>query len=348
MDAYKPTAAFLLLLSVFLTSGCATTGSSTEGKKLGLEADRKYMVENTIAVDKSEDEVDSAKLLTSALKETLKEKGLLTDLESKSDYYLISSSITEYDMGNAFKRWLMPGYGSTVLGVHTEISEPTTGETIETMDHRQTVAAGGLYTIGAHQTIFNTVANDIVNDIERRHTDGKKGFFIELDPWLKNEEKGPEEKTSVAIKVLPITDQRTNKHSIGEREAAFEVSMGSIYTNRDVADYMTEAVQNELLASGNSLTSDNPKVSLSGSVKKFWISTDTTALYWDIIGEIEVQLNASSATSQRQNVYSARSVKRTYIYPSQELVEVVISNTIRDLMIDIRKDKIWVESSASD
>ena len=337
--------ALLLVVISFLIGGCATPGTGGPGKSLSLNPDYKYKVKDITVADTDKHEIDAAELLRTALESSLREKGLLLEDTSVKEHYLISAQILDYDMGNAFKRWLMPGYGSTVLGVHTDIIDSKTGEAITFMEHRQTTAAGGLYSIDAWEYIFTTVANDITTDLERKYTGGDSGFFINLDPWLENEEQGPDTKQSQEIRLIAFTDQRNEKNRIGERHAAFNVSMGDIYTNRDVAAFMTEAIQNELLASGNKLTDDPKDITVSGDVIRFWIWTDTTALYWDIIGEIEVNLNVLSPISgkESQKLYKAKSTKRTYVNPSQELVEEVVSDSIRKLMLEIRQDSPWTK-----
>lgn len=334
---------FIIVAMSLIIGGCATPGSDGPGKALSLDPEYKYKIKQITVTDKDKFEVDAAKLLRTAMEDSLKSKDLLLDKASIQKHYAISAQILDYDMGNAFKRWLMPGYGSTVLGVHTDVIDSETGETITYMEHRQTTASGGFYSVGDWEHIFTTVANDITTDLERKYTGGDGGFFINLDPWLKNEEHGPDVKQSQEIRLIAFTDKRNEKNRIGERHAAFNVSMGNIYTNRDVAAYITEAIQNELLASGNKITDNLQDITVSGDVMKFWIWTDTTALYWDIIGEVEVELNTVSPISNKstQKLYKAKSTKRTYAYPSQELVEEVVAESVRKLMYEIRKDSTW-------
>ena len=339
----KAIAPLIVVMSAFIV-GCATPGGEGPGKSLSLNPDYKYKVKQITVSEAEKFEIDPAELLQTTLEKSLKERGLLLKDDSVERFYFISAQILDYEMGNAFKRWLMPGYGSTVLGVHTDIIDSESGETITFMEHRQTTAAGGLYSVGAWENIFTSVANDITTDLERKYTGGDSGFFINLNPWLEKEEHGPDAKQSQQIKLIAIADKRSEKNRIGERHAAFNVSMGDIYTNRNVASFITEAVQNELLASGNKLTDDPKDITVSGDVVKFWIWTDTTALYWDIIGEIEVKLNVVSPISNKssENLYKAKSTKRTYVYPSQELVEEVVSESIKNLMLDIRQDSLWM------
>jgi hypothetical protein len=282
-------------------------------------------------------------MLRNSLDKALSDKKLLWDGSQNKKYYAISMRIIEYDMGNAFKRWLLPTYGSTVLSVHTDIVDLEKNEIVTYMEHKQTIAAGGAYSIGAWKYIFNNVAKDIATDIERKFSGSGKGFFIQLNPWLEEETEAPEARIEKNIYLAPFGDLRSEKNRIGERTAAFNVSMGDIYTNRDASAYMREAIQNELLASGNKLSEDASEITINGDLIKFWVWTDTTALYWDIKGEIQLKLTLSNKKTDKTNskTYTANSESRTYTYPSKELVSSVVSDTIKSLMYEIRKDSMW-------
>ncbi len=78
----------------------------------------------------------------------------------------LRTKIVEYEKGDAFKRWLLPGWGATVLSVHSDVMDG--GRLVGTIAARRTVSAGGGYTIGAWKTIFNSVADDIVSDLKSK------------------------------------------------------------------------------------------------------------------------------------------------------------------------------------
>ena len=81
-------------------------------------------------------------------------------------------NVIEYRKGDAFKRWLMPGYGSTVLVVEATLLDAD-GNVDATAQANRSVDAGGGYTIGAWKTIFGDVASDLVSDLKARIS-GKK------------------------------------------------------------------------------------------------------------------------------------------------------------------------------
>jgi hypothetical protein len=55
----------------------------------------------------------------------------------------------------------MPGWGATVLVVRGTLVDAD-NRTVGSVEAKRTVEAGGGYTIGAWETIFRDVANDIV------------------------------------------------------------------------------------------------------------------------------------------------------------------------------------------
>ena len=76
--------------------------------------------------------------------------------------YTLSCEITSYVPGNAVKRWVLPGWGATTGQVTTMIQDAKTGEILIIVEGIATVAAGGLYTIGADEYIVPTAVKDVV------------------------------------------------------------------------------------------------------------------------------------------------------------------------------------------
>jgi len=74
-------------------------------------------------------------------------------------------NIIEYRMGDAFKRWLWPGYGSTILVIEANLLDAE-GNVDATAQANRSVDAGGGYTVGAWEKIFEDVAADLVSDLK--------------------------------------------------------------------------------------------------------------------------------------------------------------------------------------
>jgi hypothetical protein len=129
-------------------------------------------------------DIDVAQMFRDALLGALEDEDLLAT--RPGEHLIVNARIVEYDRGNAFKRWLLPGWGTTVLAVEAEVetvsndvgglpqvaaaavaaSPPSEAESVGHVDARRTVAMGGAYTIGAWKSIMGDVAEDVVDELE--------------------------------------------------------------------------------------------------------------------------------------------------------------------------------------
>ena len=88
----------------------------------------------------------------------------VTDI-SKEEHLIIDSYILDYQPGDAFKRWLLPGYGATEVVVKTKIYSSKGKKYIGFVDANRTVSVGGAFTIGAWRKVFKGIAEDTINGI---------------------------------------------------------------------------------------------------------------------------------------------------------------------------------------
>jgi hypothetical protein len=110
-------------------------------------------------------DVNVEQMLTNALAEQLRKEAMLWDGISNPKLVL-NSKIVEYDKGNAFKRWLLPGWGTTVLTIQCDLKGGD--KIVGSVEARRTISIGGGYTIGAWETIFASVAHDVVEDLRSK------------------------------------------------------------------------------------------------------------------------------------------------------------------------------------
>jgi len=158
-----------MVMCVWLIA-CFVTGCGTVAHNLTLDPGYQLKANTPIEVGEVSNDtgqsfdVDIEKLLSDAFAEELREKGLLSNGQKPS--LRLTSQIVDYKKGDAFKRWLLPGWGSTVLTVHCELWEGQ--EKIGAAEASRTVSMGGGYTIGAWRTIFASVAKDVVADLRKQ------------------------------------------------------------------------------------------------------------------------------------------------------------------------------------
>jgi hypothetical protein len=103
-------------------------------------------------------------MLRDAMVNELAEDNLLGTQDSP-DVVEMNLNIIEYRKGDAFKRWLWPGYGSTVLVIEATLLDRD-GNVDATAQANRSVDAGGGFTTGAWEKIFKTVASDLVSDLK--------------------------------------------------------------------------------------------------------------------------------------------------------------------------------------
>lgn len=176
---------------------------------------------------------------------------------------------------------------------------------------------------------MDAVASDISKDLDNRIN--KNGFYISLQPWSARKMDIPEADHRTAFVLGEVKDQRADPFRIGERTAAFGVSMGDVFFNREVADFMSDTVTSELVAQEHTIGSDGEDRVLSITVNKFWVRTDTTALYWDAIGNIEIAVSLDqpvNVTTKTSNDYSCETRERTYVWPTEKLLARVLGQCL--------------------
>lgn len=109
-------------------------------------------------------DIDIEAMLRDAMVNELAKQNLLGQ-QGTPDLVSMNVNIIEYRKGDAFKRWLWPGYGSTILVIEAMLLDAE-GNVDATAQANRSVDAGGGYTTGAWNKIFKDVAADLVSDLK--------------------------------------------------------------------------------------------------------------------------------------------------------------------------------------
>ena len=112
-----------------------------------------------------QEDFDTEAELRVQLESKLSERGMLAE-GGAGGPYVLNARIIDYEPGSAGKRWLVPGYGATELSVECTVHQGD--RVIGTVYARRTVEAGGLYTVGAWRSVFETVADEIVSELQAK------------------------------------------------------------------------------------------------------------------------------------------------------------------------------------
>jgi hypothetical protein len=160
------------VLAAILFAGVMATGCGTVEHKVVIDEQYAVLPETRVALGPVENQTGQAfdieieSMLADALAQSLREKNLEWQA-NPTPKLVLTTNIVQYEKGDAFKRWLMPGWGSTVLVVRGDLADAE-GHVVGSVDAKRTVDAGGGYTIGAWKTVFRDMANDIVEQLEEK------------------------------------------------------------------------------------------------------------------------------------------------------------------------------------
>lgn len=154
-----------MILFIILFTGCSTKSSLVVKEGYKFENNPKINVDKITNNTSKVYEHNIEEFMKEALFEELKNNELLgLGNESKID---LQVSILDYQEGNAFKRWLLPGWGATVLKVEATLKE--NNDVIATSKIDSNIAAGGGYTIGAWKYVYTDVAKKLISDIKEEY-----------------------------------------------------------------------------------------------------------------------------------------------------------------------------------
>ena len=333
----------LFALAVAL-SGCATSETQTFKDDPLIRPGAKIELGAVTVPPDSEYKIDVAGMMNAALMESLAEHNIEWQGDPAADRFLLDVVVEDYEPGNAFKRWLLPGYGSTIAHVSGKLTDMSTGQVAGELDHERAIHAGGAFTIGAWETVFKGIADDIATQLYNRIEN--KGFTVRLTPWPARDVEIPIAQSPQSFSLSPAIDSREERARIGERTAAFNVSMGSVFFDRQVPAFLGEAIASDLLGAGHEITVEGPGRPVSIEVLRFWTHTDTTALYWDVVANIDVRVTVGPESGDKDTqsaTLSCEQTKRTYTWPSLDLVTGVMDACLVELLTGMRDDAVWIE-----
>ncbi len=142
------------------------------------------------------------------------------------------------------------------------------------------------------------------------------------------------------VQVLPVVDKRSDA-SGGSREAAFGVPMGDVRFAQSPAHLLGNVIVSELESAGHTVSDAPSGVRIAATMSEFKVHTDTTPLYWDVIGDLAISLQVSSVQNgdpPETFEYKARCTERTYIWPTESVIAGVMGECVSDFGKQFRND----------
>ena len=157
--------ALLIIVSVIILTACGTAEHSVRVQdQQAFRADTAVVVGEVANKTGESFDVDIETMLRDAMVNELTQENLIGQ-KGADGVVTMDVNIIEYRKGDAFKRWLWPGYGSTVLVVEATLRDAD-GNVDATAQANRSVDAGGGYTVDAWKKIFDDVAGDLVSDLK--------------------------------------------------------------------------------------------------------------------------------------------------------------------------------------
>jgi hypothetical protein len=162
----------LLIFPILFLVACGTVEHSVRVEdQQAFGVDTKILVGEVANKTGESFDIDVEAMLRDAMVNELAKENLLGQ-QGTPDLVSMDVNIIEYRKGDAFKRWLWPGYGSTVLVIEATLLDAE-GNVDATAQANRSVDAGGGYTTGAWKEVFEDVAADLVSDLKVNITGAK-------------------------------------------------------------------------------------------------------------------------------------------------------------------------------
>lgn len=138
-------------------------------------------------------------------------------------------------------------------------------------------------------------------------------------------------------------DDRKDIDAEGKVTAAFGVPMGTVRFEPSPATLVGQAIVAEIEAAGHAVADSADGTQITGAILEFETHTDTTLLYWDVIGNLAISLQISAPQRAQQRVppaleYRTRCAARTCIWPSEAIIAGAMRQCIHDLANRLRND----------
>jgi len=171
---------------------------------------------------------------------------------------------------------------------------------------------------------------------------GPENVHVHLAPYAsqpaRHEGMAP---TAGLVRIDRVRDARHDEVGglVGDRTGLGGMSMGKIEVLPEPTAMVATLLQAELTAMGLKVVESDEQFRVDARLLRFRISTPATALYWDINGVIELELDVQTAGGTGHMArYTANCTERTYAWPSEEIIGRVVSACLKEGGRQLRGD----------
>jgi hypothetical protein len=129
-----------------------------------------------------------------------------------------------------------------------------------------------------------------------------------------------------------VKDMRTLEMATSKREAAFGVSMGDITFDPSEAQIVKNVLEFELTKLMKEKGIQTKK-DFSCDIVNFDVKTPATALYWDVVGRIQLVLKQNG----KEYNLSGTHTERTFVWPSEAIINKTLDESLSQITAQLKQ-----------
>ncbi len=130
---------------------------------------------------------------------------------------------------------------------------------------------------------------------------------------------------------VKVNDLRTPGVAASKREAAFGVPMGNVTFDPPEAKLVKNVLELELTKLMKEKGMETKRDFLCDMLE-FGVNTNTTPVYWDVIGRIRLVLKQNG---KEYNLFGTHT-ERTYVWPSETIINKAVDESINKIIATMK------------
>lgn len=133
------------------------------------------------------------------------------------------------------------------------------------------------------------------------------------------------------LALVKVNDLRTPGVAASKREAAFGTPMGNVTFDPPEAQVVKNLLEVELTKILREKGRQSQQSFICDLVE-FGVNTNTTPLYWDVIGRIQLVLKQDGTEYKLSGTHT----ERTYVWPGEQIIKKVVDATLKQIAADLK------------
>jgi len=131
---------------------------------------------------------------------------------------------------------------------------------------------------------------------------------------------------------VKVKDMRAPGIAASKREAAFGVPMGNVTFDPPEAQIVKNVLEVELTRLMKEKDIQT-KRDFSCDIVEFGVNTNTTPLYWDVIGRIRLTLRQNG----KEYSLSGTHTERTFVWPGERVIKKTVEESLNQIIAQLKQ-----------